>query len=1195
MEQLRNIFDSDVMEKTINSVIKIGDEKDILTEIQDYVVTNEIEDHYKKFFDVYFNGDVPDTCAWISGFFGSGKSHFMKILGYLLQNQKFEGVDVVGTISNKIKKNAILAADLKNKLKKENNKIIMFSMTDVSSHDKSLLETVYSQIMISFGYSENIELAKYELTMTVEGKYEDFKKFVKEEKGEEWETFRDIKLNERNKVLNTVIPKIYPEVYKNEFKLSDVFMDVSVNSEKVAELIKVFLDINKEYSNVVILIDEIGQYVGNNEDRMFSLQGIAESIDIMRKQLKRNNVWLIVTAQQKLQDMIENFDAVAQKKFNRLSHRFSTRLDLRSEDIDRVIKDRVLRKKETYKTELGEYYKENSGAIASSLKIENSRNLHIGTTEVFVESYPFLSYHFNIARDLLQEMMGVDKKHVNYGERNMIRLTQNVLQKSMKDFYVGNFVTLDFVFDAVKQDIDKDISFDIEKNIPQAFGGFPNKELFVRTAKALFVLGHVPYISNNFKNISTCLTNDPLHPVDEKDIKEILHELIEKGFVGKTSEGGFKLLSVKEKKIEEIIRDTPVRKSDIDRERRETIKTLFKDVKSIRYNGSSFDINQTIDGEEVSKGGYIYLHVNTSNEGQIMLALDNNQEMLKWYTTEQTEINNMITRKLKLDKAISDMKDDSLEAITIKREKQTERDGLNRDIPNRIEESLREGKLVYCSFDYKAKEFGASIKNIAEKFIIDEIIPKVFNKFEDSAVNIQPNDYKKYIQDVVLVDRPKGSYPDLEQLGIMEDKEIKLSGSVYDVLYSYIINKNKWKETVLGSIMLQDFERPPYGWSQNIIRLVLAAMLRLGKIEIQSEGTRYDNYSQSKIKDIFLKDSLFKDIRLIPIVEADETARMNAKNRLATIFGKYAINTVEDLSKNIGLVCEEEREKIKSLKNQVMHIDFPAFVTNKLNEKDKIYEKLELVGDNQRITDFVKIHETELQEMFQMVKVVTDFTKYKIDEYKELKSDISILNRYEILLNGDERIEFKSKINEFVTKLNDETFIGNWQVIYGEYLKIKGKVNKIYLDNHNFCNSLYKQAANELVQIINKNNDKITEESANVLLQPLNSRICDDIKEVKNYRCYKCKKDIQALRNDMELVETLKAGITATIDKIINPPEISSVPPKAQKKNEVMFGGVVSEIGKNTIRDEGEVDEFVEELRKKLKKQIDEGKEIIIR
>jgi hypothetical protein len=1193
MKLLRNIFDSDVMEKTINSVIKVNDNKDIITEIQEYVVTNEVEEHYKRFFDAYFNNSAPDTCVWISGFFGSGKSHFMKVLGYLLQNQNYQGIDVVKIIANKIKNNALLAADLKNKLTKQNNKVILFSMTDVSSHDKSLLESIYSQIMVCFGYSESAELAKYELTMTLEGKYEEFKQMVLEEEGEEWEKFRDLKLNNRNRVLNNVIPKLYPEVYKDEFKLSDVFMDISVTSDKIAELIKTMANLHPEYDNTILMIDEMGQYIGNDEEKMLYLQGVAESIDKVRKELSGKGIWLIVTSQQKLQDMIEDFDANSKRKFNRLSHRFSTRLDLRSEDIDRVIKDRVLRKKQNCANELIEYYNNNGGAIASNLKIENSRNIYIGSQETFIESYPFLNYHFYIARDLLQEMMGPDKKHVNYGERNMIRLTQNVLKNSMIEMPFGSFASLDFIFDAIKQDIENETRLDIERRIPEVFEGYENQELYVRVAKALFVLGHVKYIGNNIKNISACLTNNPLSPVSENDVKIVLNELIEKGFVGKANEGGYKLLSVKEKKIEEKIKDVTVRRSDIDRKRRDIIEDLLKEVKiGIRHMGSKFEVNLTIDGEEKSKGGFISIEIQTSDEGQILLAIDNNEKVVKWYTTAQIEINNMITRMLKLSKAISELKDDSLEAITIKREKQIELDGLKRDIPNRIEDSLMEGKIYYCGFDYKPKNYGHLVRNAAEKFIIEEIIPQVFNKFEDGAINIQPADYKKYIQDVILVDRPKGSYPDLRDLGIMEDKTIKLSGAVYDTLYNYILSRDKWKEIIIGSTIVTDFAKPPYGWSQNVLRLVLSAMLRLGKIEIHSEGVRYDNYSQSKIKDIFLKDSLFKDVKIIPVIEADATARLLAKNRLASIFGKYAIDTIEDLSKKIKVVCDDEINKINIIKNQVKHIEFPEIIIKTLTEKVKTYEKINLSGDNQRINDFVKISEDDMQKMFTMVKSISEFINEKIDEYKEVKEEINLIKRFNTYLNGDARLDFENKFNDISTKINGESIINDWQNIYEQYLKLRSTVSNLYISTHNECNNGYEKAIKDMVE---RYKNDISKEKLEEFLRPLSNKICHDADKFENYRCKECKRDIQALKGDIDILETLKSGIVAKINNYLNPPKPPIFPPKPPKGNEVGIEEVIHYTQKRVIKNETDMEEFLIEVKQKIQKQLKEGKQILIK
>ena len=1192
MELLKNIFDSDVMEKTINSVIKVNDTRDVVTEIQEYIVTNEIEEHYKRFFDAFFNNSAPDTCVWISGFFGSGKSHFMKVLGYLLQNKNYQGIDVVKIIANKIKNNALLAADLKNKLTKQNNKVILFSMTDISSHDRSLLESIYSQIMVGFGYSESIELATYELALTLEGKYEEFKKMVLEEEGEEWEKFRDLKLNKRNRALSNIIPRLYQEVYNDKFKLSDVFMNISITADKIAELIKTMLELHPEYDNIILMIDEMGQYIGNDEEKMLYLQGISESIDKVRKEMGRKGIWLIVTSQQKLQDIIEDFDADSKRKFNRLSHRFSTRIDLRSEDIDRVIKDRVLRKKQNYANKLIEYYNNNGGAIASSLKIENSRNLYIGSQETFVESYPFLNYHFYIARDLLQEMMGPDKKHVNYGERNMIRLTQNVLKNSMIEMPFGSFASLDFIFDAVKQDIENETRLDIERKIPEVFEGYKNQELYVRVAKALFVLGHVKYIGNNIKNITACLTNNPLSPVSENDVKIVLNELIEKGFVGKTNEGGYKLLSVKEKKIEEKIKDAEVRKADIDRKRREIIEDLLKEIKAgIKHIGSKFEVNLTIDGEEKSKGGFISIEIHTSNKGQMLLDI-NNEKIAKWYTTEQTDINNMITRMLKLSKAINELEDDSHEAITIKREKQIELDGLKRDIPNKIEDSLMEGKIYYCGFDYKPKDYGNLVKNAAEKFVIDEIIPQVFNKFEDGAINIQPADYKKYIQDVILVDRPKGSYPDLRDLGIMEDKTIKLSGAVYDTLYNYILSKDRWKEIVLGSTIIADFAKPPYGWSQNVLRLVLAAMLRLGKIEIHSEGVRYDNYSQSKVKDIFLKDSLFKDVKIIPVIEADATARLNAKNRLATIFGKYAIDTIEDLAKKIKEVCEEEINKINIIKNQVKHIEFPETIIKTLTEKAKTYEKVNLSGDNQRITEFVKISEDDLQKTFAMVKSISEFIDEKIDEYKEVKEEINLIKRFNAYLSSDARLEFENKINDISSKINGESIINDWRNIYEQYLKLRSTVSSLYISIHNECNNGYEKAIKDMTE---RYRNDISKEKLEEFLRPLSNKMCHYIDKFENYRCNECKRDIQALKDDVDILETLKSGIVAKINNYLNPPKPSILSPKSSKENEIKIDEVIYNTQKRVIKNETDMEEFLVEVKQKIQKQLREGKQILIK
>ena len=84
------------IDRDIRGVVKVGqdDEKIVKNELEEYVVTQEMQKHFRDFFASYARGinDYTDKMGvWISGFFGSGKSHFLKILSYLLDNREVGG------------------------------------------------------------------------------------------------------------------------------------------------------------------------------------------------------------------------------------------------------------------------------------------------------------------------------------------------------------------------------------------------------------------------------------------------------------------------------------------------------------------------------------------------------------------------------------------------------------------------------------------------------------------------------------------------------------------------------------------------------------------------------------------------------------------------------------------------------------------------------------------------------------------------------------------------------------------------------------------------------------------------------------------------------------------------------------------------------------------------------------------------
>jgi len=108
---LKTIFKKPV-DRPIEGVIKADDEAGLLLEIEEYVLTNEVEKRLESFLDAY-NTYEGSNGVWVSGFFGSGKSHLLKILALLLENREIDGAQALELFLPKCTDNEILRGDLK--------------------------------------------------------------------------------------------------------------------------------------------------------------------------------------------------------------------------------------------------------------------------------------------------------------------------------------------------------------------------------------------------------------------------------------------------------------------------------------------------------------------------------------------------------------------------------------------------------------------------------------------------------------------------------------------------------------------------------------------------------------------------------------------------------------------------------------------------------------------------------------------------------------------------------------------------------------------------------------------------------------------------------------------------------------------------------------------------------------------------
>src|SRR4051794_20029974 len=202
---IRDFFKKPV-DRPINGVIKADqwDDDSVWQELDEYVITRELDIHLRRFFDAYLKSlDLSKDMdaagkigVWVSGFFGSGKSHFIKVLLYLLSNRQVskdgQTKRAIEFFDGKIT-DAMLAADIKRAVNTDTD-VILFnidSKADTGKEDPIL--TVFLNVFNEMlGYSpDHPHIADMERVLDAKGKLSSFHAAYHDIAGAEWVDERD--------------------------------------------------------------------------------------------------------------------------------------------------------------------------------------------------------------------------------------------------------------------------------------------------------------------------------------------------------------------------------------------------------------------------------------------------------------------------------------------------------------------------------------------------------------------------------------------------------------------------------------------------------------------------------------------------------------------------------------------------------------------------------------------------------------------------------------------------------------------------------------------------------------------------------------------------------------------------------------------------------------------------------------------
>lgn len=513
--QIREMFAKPI-DRDLQGVIIVGQDEtaNVKQELEEYVVTRELQKHFADFFAAYKAGIIGNTSktgVWISGFFGSGKSHFLKILSYLLENKEIAGKKAIDYFAddNKIADPMVLA-DMQLAANTPTD-VVLFNIDSKSDsnskQNKDAIVNVFLKVFNEMqGYCGAMPfLADLERRLNEEGKYEEFKQKFEENYGDAWTDSRQDFDFIQDDIVDTLVDMDFMSEAAARNWCEKAAEPYKISIEDFAKRVKAYIDRKGNNHHVAFLVDEVGQYIGDDSNLMLNLQTVREELG---KECN-GKAWVIVTSQQD----IDSITKVKGNDFSKIQGRFDTRISLSSANVDEVIKKRILDKKDTAAQMLRLLYGQKATTIKNKIVFNDGVEKKLYADEDdFALVYPFVPYQFNLLASVLTSIRthGASGKHLSEGERSMLAMFKESAM-DYKEHEEGTLIPFHAFYDALENFLDHSHRGVIIKAYDNSFinPDHKTKGVFaINVLKTLFMIKYVNDVEANIDNITSLMISD---------------------------------------------------------------------------------------------------------------------------------------------------------------------------------------------------------------------------------------------------------------------------------------------------------------------------------------------------------------------------------------------------------------------------------------------------------------------------------------------------------------------------------------------------------------------------------------------------------------------------------------------------------------------------------------------------------------
>jgi hypothetical protein len=776
-----------------------------------------------------------------------------------------------------------------------------------------------------------------EYDLFIDGKHEQLKEIALKLFNQDWNTLKN-----NNREIAKAMSRIYAEMDYSEKEYEatkNVYVAAikSFDSNKFKDELEKYL-VNNSDENLVFIFDETSEAISQGKFKLTDLQAISESLSSISKK-----VWTIAIAQQQLDRVIADA-GINKSQLTKVTDRFKTKMHLESTEVDVIIRNRLLLKKESAFKELASFFKNNEGLVNDATNLKSSFPTKSESAEQFATYYPFHKYQFDILQKFLFSSNALVATQI--AARGMIITTFDVLRKELRDRDLFEFTTAHDLCSEAQTSPPADL---VNKySIADKIISNSNLEVDgIKLLKTIHFLTESVLIYPTVENITKSYISDIKTYYDAKPIIEKALELLVEAKILLYSNNNYKITSNLEGKLLEEMKDFDV---EIFIKKRELISylkkfNLFRQVgvineDSVAYN---FNIKTDLDDDIIPSSNKklklsVYSLFNFTERQDFI-------ETLKLDTQFTKDVITLVpdnSRFAEIDKLLVEVKrygymegkyssSDDSNIKQIIREFSTIKDEKEKDLVNLLEQAYSNGSLIYL-FDenlLSQDNFKSTINEVQKKLIKNIYTKRLSVQLSEAVgakivVEASADKLHRYVSgDEFKFFDANGNFIG-EHLKVVEEINTLINNKYID-----------------GKSIEDELSMDPWGYSYGTISSTLAALYRAGRLVVKFNDTEYFSYTDKPAQEVFNSGAKFKAARFKSITKTLSSAQKSEiiQQLLELECDKYTSNKVTytssdfELSETISKLADHFITTVSTLKNTV-----PDF--------DKLFKNLSLHKEN---------------------------------------------------------------------------------------------------------------------------------------------------------------------------------------------------------------------------------------------------------